>query len=139
MIIYLDRCKTVLNRIKSILSFTLVGVLAAGVDFGSLWLLLQLGLIPPISRAGSYVAGSTFAYYLNSYVTFSGNRSSAEKGRAIVSYLICWSLAVGVNSLFRWGFGSMDDLVFWAWFVSQGCATCVNYLLQSFWVFRKPK
>lgn len=121
---------------RRVFSFTLVGVLAAGVDFGTLWLLLQLGLIPPLSRAGSYVAGSTFAYYLNSYVTFSGNRSPAEKTRAAVSYLVCWSLAVGVNSLFRWWFDSMDNLVFWAWFVSQGCATCVNYLLQRLWVFR---
>mgnify|MGYP000900844539 CR=1 FL=1 len=117
---------------RRVFSFALVGVLAAGFDFGTLWLLLHLGLIPPLSRAGSYVVGSTFAYYVNSYVTFSGNRSPAEKTRAAVSYLVCWSLAVGVNSLFRWGF----DSVFWAWFVSQGCATCVNYLLQRLWVFR---
>lgn len=33
---------------------------------------------------------------------------------------------------------SMPGILFWSWFVSQGVATTLNFLLQNFWVFRPP-
>nr|WP_255712222.1 GtrA family protein [Corynebacterium sp. ACRPQ] len=57
-----------------------------------------------IGRAISYILGSLFAYYANSFVTFSGNRSTTEKLRALIVYTACLIMAVLVNSspVSRW-------------------------------------
>ncbi|AHW62811.1 Putative membrane protein [Corynebacterium glyciniphilum AJ 3170] len=121
---------------RKVLCFGSVGVIGAIVDFSTKALLLHLGAPGVFARGGSYIVGSTVAYYLNSYLTFSGERSVAEKARAAASYVVCLTAAVLVDWLIGHVFPSMPGILFWSWFVSQGVATTLNFLLQNFWVFR---
>lgn len=121
---------------RKILRFGMVGVIGAVVDLSTRTLLLHLGAPGVFARGGSYIVGSTVAYYLNSYLTFSGERSPAEKARAATSYVICFAAAVLVDWFIGHVFPTMPGVLFWSWFVSQGVATTLNFLLQNFWVFR---
>ncbi|WP_366512262.1 GtrA family protein [Corynebacterium tuberculostearicum] len=56
-----------------------MGVIGAAIDFGTMHFLETSGANALIGRAISYILGSLFAYYANSVVTFSGNRSPTEK------------------------------------------------------------
>ena len=121
---------------NKLIRFVGVGCVGAVCDYGTRTLLLHLGVIGVLARAGSYIVGSVVAYYLNSYVTFDGDRSAAEKRRAAVVYLFCFGAAVLVDFLCRRQLDSLPHYRFWAWFVSQAVATVLNFLLQNFWVFR---
>lgn len=119
-----------------LLRFALVGVAGALVDFSTRALLLHLGFPGSVARGCSYIIGSTVAYYLNSYVTFGGERSRFEKLRAATAYLLCFSAAVAVDVLLRHLAPSLPGVLFWSWFGSQVVATMLNFLLQNWWVFR---
>ncbi|WP_255372584.1 GtrA family protein [Corynebacterium sp. CNJ-954] len=122
---------------RKIMRFGLVGVVGAVVDFTTMALLLFFGSPSAVARGSSYIIGSTMAYFVNSYVTFNGKRTRSEKLRAAVSYVACFIVAVLVNGVMRHSLPSLPNLVFWSWFVSQGVATTLNFLLQNFWVFRR--
>lgn len=120
---------------EQIKRFFLIGVGGAIVDYGTRWILLSLGVLPTVSRAGSYIAGSTFAYYLNSRFTFGGNRSRPEMIRAALVYSLCFALAVIVDWACRTTYSGAYYLQL-SWVVSQGVATVVNFVLQKLWVFK---
>lgn len=71
------------------------------------------------ARAISYILGSLFAYYANSFVTFSGNRSTTEKLRAFIVYTACLIMAVLVNKLARIPLADFEHTVFLSWVISQ--------------------
>ncbi|HIW96433.1 MAG TPA: GtrA family protein [Candidatus Corynebacterium gallistercoris] len=125
---------------QKLIRFTLVGLVGAVCDYSTNFLLVAAGLPAWAARGGSYIVGSTVAYFLNSYVTFHGERSAAEKRRAAASYLFCFLAAVVVNQLVLWVFswaqevGPMERT--FAWVASQGVATVLNFVLQNRWVFR---
>ncbi|AZA08294.1 GtrA family protein [Corynebacterium pseudopelargi] len=121
-------------------TFFIIGIVGAFSDYGTRALLLDLGVLAALARAGSYIVGSTVAYYLNSFFTFAGDRSLVEKARAASVYCCCFGLAVAVDALLRHGFPETQHILFWSWFFSQACATIVNFLLQNYWVFahRRP-
>lgn len=123
---------------KKMVRFVAVGCVGAACDYGTRSLLLHLGVIGVLARAGSYIVGSVVAYYLNSYFTFGGDRSAREKQRATVVYVVCFLAAVLVDFLFRRQVDHLPHFHFWAWFVSQAVATVLIFLLQNFWVFRGP-
>ncbi|WP_075690982.1 GtrA family protein [Corynebacterium sphenisci] len=122
--------------IAKILRFTLVGIVGAIADYGSRHLLIGYGVDPSISRAMSYVLGSTVAYYLNSFVTFSGSRRGPEKARAAASYLACFASAVCVDYAVRRALPGYAHVLTVSWVVSQAVATMLNFTLQNWWVFR---
>lgn len=135
VVLYLAVIKKELLRKLS--SFVLVGIVGAVVDFSIRSLLLHFGLPGTLARAGSYISGSTVAYYLNSYFTFNGVRSREEKLKATASYVACFLTAVAVDYAMRRVFGESGSALFWSWFFSQAAATSLNFLLQNMWVFRK--
>ncbi|APT85633.1 hypothetical protein CAQU_11935 [Corynebacterium aquilae DSM 44791] len=119
---------------KQLVRFVLVGIVSACVDYGSRTLLLHV-VSPMLARGGSYILGSTCAYFLNSFFTFSGERTRAEMTRAALSYVFCFIAAVGVDAIVRNIYhGPM--YMFLAWFFSQAVATVLNFLLQRNWVFQ---
>ncbi|MDO5730992.1 GtrA family protein [Corynebacterium sphenisci] len=122
--------------IGRILRFTLVGVVGGITDYGSRYLLIAYGVDPSISRAMSYVLGSTVAYYLNSFFTFSGNRTGPEKAKAAASYLACFISAVCVDYAVRRTLPEYVHVLTVSWVVSQAVATTLNFTLQNWWVFR---
>ncbi|MBF4552544.1 GtrA family protein [Corynebacterium sp. DSM 45110] len=127
-----------LEPMKKLARFVAVGCVGAICDYATRELLLHLGVIGWVARACSYIVGSIVAYYLNSHFTFGGDRSSQEKLRAAAVYLFCFLAAVLTDFLFRRHLSDIPHYLFWAWFVSQGVATTLNFLLQNFWVFQKP-
>lgn len=121
---------------RQLVAFGLVGLLGATTDFGTRQLVLSVGADPTVARAASYLAGSTVAYYLNSYVTFAGTRSRAEKARAAVVYAFCFAVAVLVDSLVRHLFSVLPHVLLISWVTSQAVATVLNFTLQNLWVFK---
>lgn len=120
---------------KKIASFSLIGIAGAFVDYGTRSALISLGLSAWISRALSYLFGSSTTYYANSKFTFSGKRSKGEISKASAVYALCFTLAVLVDALSRSFYqGSLSLEI--SWFLSQASATLVNFLLQNFWVFK---
>ncbi|WP_290224066.1 GtrA family protein [Corynebacterium confusum] len=112
-----------------------MGVVGAAIDFGTVHFLETSGANALISRAISYILGSLFAYYGNSVVTFSGNRSTTEKLRAFIVYTACLIMAVLVNKLARIPLANFEHTVFLSWVISQATATTLNFILQSKSVF----
>lgn len=117
--------------------FFLVGIVGALFDYGTRTLLLYLGIPGFIARGGSFMVGSTVAYYLNSFFTFQGDQSRGEKSRAAVVYAGCFFAAVIVDLLIRRSFHGSDHVLFWSWFFSQAAATLLNFSLQNSWVFKE--
>ena len=118
------------------LKFTAIGIFGALIDYGTRQLMLYLGVWPFAARGISYIVGSTFAYYANSFFTFNGDRSRAEKARATVTYIVCFGTAVLVDLIWRHAFPEMPHYLFWSWFASQAAATILNFSLQNLWVFK---
>ena len=108
--------------------FFIVGVIGAAIDFGTVHFLETSGANALIGRAISYILGSLFAYYANSFVTFSGNRSTTEKLRAFIVYTACLIKAVLVNKLARIPLADFENTVFLSW-VTQATVTTLNFIL----------
>lgn len=121
---------------RQLLFFVLSGCIAAVVDYGAYRLLLAADVEPSLARAGSYIAGSTTAFLLNRRWAFDGDGSRSEALRGAVTYLVVFGVIVGSNWAFLCAFGSWSGAVFWAWFLSQGIGTSLNFLLQKLFVFR---
>ncbi|MEO5309037.1 GtrA family protein [Corynebacterium sp. c3Ub_189] len=112
-----------------------MGVIGAAIDFGTMHFLETSEENALISRANSYILGSLFAYYANSVVTFSGNRSTTEKLRAFIVYTACLIKAVLGNKLARTPLADFEHTVLLSWVISQATATTLNFILQSKWLF----
>lgn len=124
------------TMLQKILKFGIVGIIGAFCDYGSRSLLLLIGINPTVSRASSYIVGSAVAYTINSYYTFDGERSHAEKIRAATSYIVCFACAVIVDHYVRLEAPNHEHVLILSWVLSQGVATLLNFLLQNFWVFK---
>lgn len=121
---------------RELFLFILSGCIAAAVDYGTYRLLLTFELSPSLARAGSYIAGSTTAFLINRKWAFKGNGSSSEALRGAVTYLAIFFVIVGSNWLLLETFHGWANALFWAWFLSQGIGTTLNFLLQKLFVFR---
>ena len=124
------------NLIKKGINFTLVGVVGAIFDYGTRFILLHFGVPAFIARGSSYIVGSTVAYYLNSFFTFQGDRSAAEKRRAAISYILCFCTAVLVDLVARHMLADVPHMLTISWVLSQAAATLLNFTIQNVWVFQ---
>ena len=124
------------NLLKKGINFTLVGVVGAIFDYGTRFILLHFGVPAFIARGSSYIVGSTVAYYLNSFFTFKGDRSAAEKTRATISYIVCFCTAVLVDLIVRHTMADVPHVLTISWVISQAAATILNFSIQNLWVFR---
>lgn len=124
---------------RKIISFILVGIIGAICDYGLRYILLKSGIYPFSARGSSYIFGSVVAYYLNSFFTFHGTRSTQEKTRALLTYAACFLTAVLFDFLVRNLFPSLPYVMTISWIVSQGVATFLNFSIQNLWVFSSAK
>ena len=115
------------NLLKKGINFTLVGVVGAIFDYGTRFILLHFGVPAFIARGSSYIVGSTVAYYLNSFFTFKGDRSAAEKTRATISYIVCFCTAVFVDMIVRHTMADVPHVLTISWVISQAAATILNF------------
>ena len=118
--------------------FVLVGVLAAGVDFGIYQLLLHVGLWASLAKAISFICGTTTAYVINRRWTFNVAGGAAPAMRFAMLYTVTFFVNVGVNALFLHLLAGHGWRVSLAWLIAQATATVINFVLLRTVVFRQP-
>lgn len=119
------------------LRFVLVGVLAAGVDFGVYQLLLHMGLLASAAKAVSFICGTVTAYVLNRRWTFNATGGAASAVRFAILYSVTFFVNVGVNALALHLLAGQRWQVALAWVIAQGTATIINFVLLRMVVFRE--
>lgn len=125
-----------LRLIDQVARFVLVGVLAAGVDFGTYQALLAVGLFAAVAKGISFVLGTTTAYLLNRRWTFRADGGAAPAVRFAVLYSVTFFVNVGVNALVLHLLTGYTFAVPVAWLAAQATATAINFVLLRTVVFR---
>lgn len=126
--------------------FALIGGFCALLDYGTYTGVRTLGMDSSpwvnIARAISFVVGTTTAYFLNRKFTFSAGRrqGGSQIGGFVLLYTVTFFVAVGVNALML----AVLPTTLWqqptfAWVISQGTATAINFVMLKWVVFREPK
>jgi putative flippase GtrA len=117
--------------------FILIGGFSALVDFGIYHGLLALGTYVHGAKAISFICGTTTAYLLNRRFTFASSRGG--RGRLagfILLYGTTFAINVGVNALMLAVLPEVTLRVSIAWFIAQGVATAINFVMLRTVVFR---
>lgn len=117
--------------------FGLAGVLAGVIDYSSLQLLSQAGLLPELAKALAFVLGSTIGYLINRTWTFPSQRDAREKVRVAGAYSLAFGLNVSTYALLRYLLPAMPWKITLCWALAQVLATTCNFLLQRDVVFRR--
>jgi putative flippase GtrA len=122
-----------------IVRFVVTGGLSAVVDFGLLQLLHEgAGLQVDLSKALSFIAGTTTAYLINRRWTFGATASRSRFVQVMTLYALTFAVQVGIfHVLFR-VFGDKPWASLAAFVVAQGTATVINFIVQRVWIFRLP-
>jgi putative flippase GtrA len=116
--------------------FVVVGVLAAGVDFGTYQLFLHLGLPAYGAKACSFILGTTTAYLLNRKWTFNASGGTGQAAKFAILYTVTFFVNVGVNQLGLLVFAEYHWRVGVSWVLAQAAATAINFVLLRTVVFR---
>lgn len=124
------------NVFVQLIKFGLVGGLGAVVDYGSLIVFTSIGIQADLSRALSFILGSTTAYFLNRSWTFTGRKDAREALSVAIVYGMTFVIIVAVNAIFLRALPDSEWRLTLAWIVSQGIGTTFNFVVQRLWVFR---
>lgn len=126
-----------LGLVGQLVRFVAIGVLAAGVDFGTYHLVLSFGVWASVCKAISFILGTTTAYLLNRKFTFRASGTSGEVAKFALLYIVTFFVNVGVNALML----SLMSHWSWrynvAWLIAQGVATAINFVMLRTVVFRE--
>jgi putative flippase GtrA len=116
-----------------------VGLIAAGVDFTTMLILVAAGLSPVPAKAVSWVAGTATAYIGNRRWTFQGDPSARRLLAVIGLYGLTFGLQVALFAwLYSWLVGLWDQWLaqLAAFVVAQAVATATNFMVQRHLIFR---
>jgi putative flippase GtrA len=124
--------------------FVVVGLFSAVVDFGSLVLLMWLGLEHTPAKAVSFVLGTATAYAINRRWTFNADPSACRFVYVAALYVATFFLQVGIFALLyppllEWLGGQTLLAQFVAFVPAQGVATVINFVVQRSLIFRAPE
>lgn len=129
------------SLLAQLVRFGFIGGFCALVDSGVYWALLHTDLVVHVSKAISFVTGTTTAYFLNRRFTFknASNGGMTQLSGFVSLYTATFFVNVGANALalhllpqFRWK-------VALSWAIAQAAATTINFVILKWVVFREPR
>jgi putative flippase GtrA len=117
---------------KELKKFLVAGVSAVGTDLVTYYILLGF-LIPGISKAISFLAGTIVAYFINKYWTFGKHEKSFKE---VIKFGVLYCCTLGMNVLVNKIVLDNTTIVFLAFLIATGVSTVLNFIGQKFWVFK---
>lgn len=119
---------------QSQVMYLCVGVVNTGVGYGTIFVLLWLGIIPEVANFIGYVLGFGVSYMLNKTFTF---RSHASHKRDLPRFALSMGVAyisqlVVLSFLYRF----MDCNVYLAQILSGGVYVFIGFMMSSKWAFK---
>ena len=117
------------------IKFSVVGLGATAIDVLFFFAAVSIGLDEVLSRAISYLAGTSWAFLLNSLWVF----RASLKIRLALQFLTVYSLTGLLSVSVQWLgtlWSSRPELTFAAYGTSVVLAACSNFGGLRFWVFR---
>ncbi len=118
---------------KKLLRFCITGGCTTLID-GCIYWFLSREMDIFLSKAGSMLFASVFSYSLNKAWTFKNTDRRHKK--YLWKYYITFAVNAAVNSLINLlAYRSFGKKLL-AFVIATACAAGVNFVLQSFWVFR---
>lgn len=132
---------TGLDLKTQILRFVMSGVLAAVVDFGLMWILLNLVDFTSFwAKTFGWIAGTITAYMINRRWTFQAEASVRRLVAVAALYIITFITQVGIFEVLLPVLYDLDwpasVAQFGAFVVAQSVATVINFIVQRAIIFR---
>lgn len=126
-----------LGLITQVRRFVLTGGLAAVVDFGTYQAMLAGGVYVHLAKALSFVLGTLTAYALNRRWTFQHPGGGLTFASVMALYGTTFAVQVGMNAAMLAVLPHFAWRITAAFVVAQGTATCINFVVQRAYIFRR--
>lgn len=118
---------------KQFVRYVVSGVFAVAVDFG-IYLFLNSYLDYGLSKAISFMSGTTVAYLLNRFWTF---ETKVFLARQLFKFLLLYGISLVVNVLINMVVLKLTNHVMLGFLISSAVSIVINFSGQKFWVFKK--
>lgn len=122
------------ETLSKFLRYGLVGLVGTILDFMLFTVFMLLGFPAGISRAVGYLAGSSWAYFLNRFWVFSPGKGLLSPFKFVATYATSGAIAVWIQASATDPEGYSLQAVF-IFALSITVATLVNFISLKFWVF----
>ncbi|NYI81893.1 putative flippase GtrA [Saccharopolyspora hordei] len=131
-----------LGVLNQLVRFVVIGGFCAIIDAGTYALLLSFGLPNWVSKAVSFILGTTASYLINRKFTFSGASTGNTRAKAVgfaIVYTATFFVNVGTNQLLYLTLPEFHEQLRYAvcWVVAQGLGTLINFVMLKWVVFRE--
>ena len=120
--------------LRQMSKFGLVGIATICVDLTIYNVAVFLGIITPVSKALSFIAGVMMSYVGNSNLTF--RKQKHKRSRFLMTYGFSLFINVSINEIFLYLLLSgYKYALISSWLVATGVSGLFNFLTLRKWVF----